>query len=184
MKMVIKLSSYLMIIMSLSSPQVASQDTSNIIGIFEGEWEGNATAYFPRDKNRENREEVVKAECKKILKDTYIQCSTSWTRTDGRTRTLMIFLNYDNENKNHEILFIYDNWPGKVKYKLYYNEEERKFTGSDTFTAPGGIAAEERVEWFISTDGSEIRCIEYNHYVTDADGYWPKTFEFIWRRKK
>jgi hypothetical protein len=75
------------------------------------------------------------------------------------------------------------NGGGRVSYPLTYDSAKAEFAGTDTFRV-NGIPAEERVLWRISPDGSEIYGEEHNHLETDPDGYWPKTFEYIWRRKR
>jgi len=164
-----------------NSNQVDNKD--ELLDLFVGDWEGNATAYFPREEGREERKEIITVHAKKILKDTYIHCSSDWKNTKGGERQLEIFWNYDHHSEKYEILFLYDNWPGKVNYQLDYDLEKRTLNGYDTFTASGGVAAKEKVIWQISEDGNEIKSTEYNHYETDPEDYWAKSFEFVWRKK-
>ncbi len=153
----------------------------DVLNTFVGKWEGKATAFFPRDDDRPNRTEEVTVECRKLLKDTYIECSSVWTQPNGDYRELMTYWNYDRRSDKYEILFLYDNWPGKVNYQLEYDPETRTFTGHDTFTASGGVAAKEKVEWHISEDGNTITSTEFNQYETDPEDYWAKSFEFVWK---
>ena len=53
------------------------------------------------------------------------------------------------------------------------------FSGEDEFIATGGVKAFEKVTWSLSSDKKELRSTEYNHFETDPEGYWPKTFEFV-----
>lgn len=166
------------------SQKIPDKSEKPIIHQFEGRWQGKATAYFPRDQGKANRIETVRATGKKVLKDTYVELSSTWTQPNGEYRTLLTFWNYHSRNDSFQILYLYDNWPGRVDYKLSYDTLTRTFSGSDTFIAKGGIQAEEKVEWVISADGKEIRSIEYNHLATDQEDYWPKTFEFVLRREE
>ncbi len=160
------------------------EDKKELLDVFVGEWEGTATAFFEREPERENRIEEISMVCKKILKGNYIRCESKWTNTkNGRVRDLVIYWNYDRRSDNYDILFLYDNWPGKVNYKLEYDKEATKLTGGDTFTASGNIPAEEKVEWVFSDNGNEIISREFNHYETDPDDYWAKSFEFVLERK-
>ena len=152
------------------------------LDVFAGEWAGEATAYFPRREDRDDRHEDVELHCEQVLKNTYVQCRSSWTTTDGRTRELLVFWNFDEESDRYQILYLYDNWPGKVNYELAYDAATRTLKGSDTFEGPGGVAAKERVEWTFAEDGQEIRSTEFNRYATDPEGYWAKSFEFVLRR--
>lgn len=155
---------------------------SDIIQVFQGQWEGEATAYFPRDAQKPNRIESIKAEGKIILKNSYVELYSTWTQPNGEFRELLTLWNYHIKKDSFQILYLYDNWPGRVDYPLGFDSLTLTFNGYDTFIANGGIAAEEKVEWIISEDGKEIRSTEYNHLYTDPKDYWPKTFEFILRR--
>lgn len=170
------------IIIAQSSGDNLNIKDGKLISLLAGNWEGTATAYFEREEEREPRFEEVSVNCETVLKDTYAKCYSVWTTPQGISRELLIFWNYDVRSENYEILFLYDNWPGKVNYKLDFDEEKKLLNGYDTFTASGGVAAEEKVTWQISQDGNEIRSTEYNHYETDPDDYWAKSFEFVWRR--
>ena len=154
-----------------------------LLNAFVGEWGGEATAYFPRDKDRKNRKEKVVVTGKKILGESYIECNTNWTQSSGENRELNIYLNYDKKKSLIDILFLYDDWPGKVNYLLGYDEKSRTLSGVDTFTTSKGIKGKERVEWWISEDHSIIVGREYNHYETDPEDYWPMSFEFEWKRR-
>ncbi len=158
-------------------------DPAAILDVFVGEWQGTATAWFPRLDDREPRRESVEATCSKTLKGTYAEFRSTWTQPDGKSRDLIIFWNYDARRDSFQILFLYDNWPGKVQYALHYDSLKRLFKGYDTFTGRDGVPAQERVEWRISEDGNTIYGREFNHYQTDPEGYWPQTFEFVWQRK-
>ncbi|WP_422359582.1 hypothetical protein [Reichenbachiella sp.] len=155
-----------------------------ILHAFVGEWTGEATAYYPRDTSKESRFESIRAVGKKMLKETYVEIQSTWTQADGTSRELLELVNYHVRKDSFQVLYLYDNWPGRVDYPLSYNEETRTFNGYDTFIARGGIPAEEKVEWILSEDGLEIRGTEYNRLSTDPDGYWPKTFEYVLRRKE
>lgn len=161
----------------------ANQGKTSILLSFEGNWTGSAIAYFPRDKERPNRTETIVASGQKTLKGSYIQLNSTWTQPNGDYRTLLTFWNYHVRKDSFQILYLYDNWPGRVDYALSYDSANRTFKGYDTFMARGNVPAEEKVEWIISEDGNEIRSIEYNHLATDPEGYWPKTFEFVLRRE-
>ncbi len=160
-----------------------SDAATKILQSFVGEWEGSATAYYPRQEDKTPRKEMITVNARKMLKDTYVECSSVWTQPNGDYRELMIYWNYNTRADSFQILFFYDNWPGRVNYKLHFDPESRTLNGYDTFTGRGGVPAEEKVVWQISQDGNEIRCTEYNHYQTDPEDYWPTTFEFVWRRK-
>ncbi|MEO9802689.1 MAG: hypothetical protein ABJF04_05540 [Reichenbachiella sp.] len=160
----------------------AQSYNSKILHVFEGNWTGSATAYFPRDTTKENRIESIEAAGKKVLKDTYIEISSTWTQANQDYRTLLTLWNYHVRKDSFQILYLYDNWPGRVDYTLSYDSTARTFYGYDTFMARGNIPAEEKVEWVISEDGNEIRSTEYNHLSTDPKDYWPKTFEFVLKR--
>ena len=191
MKLFITLSLAALIIFGNQNTSVAQSQLNTIDSIkaakvlnaFIGEWEGDATAYFPRDKDRKNRKEKVVVSGKKILNGNYIECNANWTQSNGENRELNIYLNYDKKKSLIDILFLYDDWPGKVNYPLGYDEKSRTLTGVDTFTTSKGVKGKERVEWWISEDHSIIVGREYNHYETDAEDYWPMSFEFEWKRK-
>ncbi len=158
-------------------------DSIRHLAFFTGEWEGTGRAYYPREKDRSPRDETVSAGCRPILRGTYMECRMVWTQRDGRSRELIAYWNYNRDRQAYEILFLYDDWGGKVNYPLDFDPIRREFTGSDTFRVKG-IAAKEKVKWRISPDGNEIQGVEYNHLETDPEGYWPLTFEFVWRRKR
>ena len=158
-------------------------DPASVLNSFVGKWSGNATAYYPRDSTKKTRYETIEAIGRKILKDTYVEMQSTWTQENGESRELFILWNYHIKKDSFQILFLYDNWPGRVDYPLSYDPISRTLKGYDTFIARGGISAEEKVEWQISEDGKEIRGTEYNHLATDPEDYWPKTFEYILRRE-
>lgn len=170
---------------SVSLGQAPETDFSpdEVLEQFIGRWQGSATARFPRRPERALRQESVVADCKKALKATYVECRSQWTSTEGAIRELRMFWNFHPSEGQFEILYLYDNWPGKVQYLLEYDAEARTLTGRDSFEGPGGIAAEEVVTWQFAEDGQSIKSSEQNHYVTDPDDYWPTTFEFTWRRQ-
>lgn len=187
--MKIKINKTLILLLFTCCSAFAQQGAKNfdplpILHTFIGEWTGDATAYYPRDSSRTTRFETIQAVGKKMLKETYVELSSTWTQKDGSTRELLQLLNYHVRKDSFQVLYLYDNWPGRVDYPLSYNEETRTFKGYDTFMARGGIPAEEKVEWVISEAGDEIRGTEYNHLATDPEGYWPKTFEYVLRRKE
>lgn len=160
-----------------------STNVERILEVFVGEWEGHATAYFPRNENRSNREETVSAVCTKVLGGNYIQCITNWTQQNGQSRELYIYFNYDKRNEVYKVLFLYDDWGEIVQYPITFDSENNVFRGVDTFTTSKGIKGEEHVEWWFSEDGNEIRGKEFNHYETDQEDYWPQSFDFVWKRK-
>ena len=162
---------------------IDSVKAAKLLDAFVGNWEGEATAYFPRDKEKKNRKEKVFVTGKTILGGSYVECNTNWTQSSGENRELNIYLNYDKKKNLVDILFLYDDWPGKVTYPLGYDEKSRSLTGVDTFTTSKGVKGKERVEWWISEDHSIIVGREYNHYETDPEDYWPMSFEFEWRKK-
>ena len=164
------------------SSNAAPPDSGTAHLQFVGSWEGTSTLYRPRDTTRDIRVETVRAVCDSILKGTYVRCQSRWTREDGRYRDLNIYWNYNALDSLYDILFLYDDWPGKVNYPLTYDAENREFTGVDTFTTPKGVAARERVSWTISADGNTIVGTEHNHFATDPPDYWPMSFKFIWHR--
>ena len=147
-----------------------------------GKWEGKATAYYPREKSKKPRVETVKVECTKALKGTYVECISVWTSEAGNSRELRTFFNYDQRKEFYDILYLYDNWSGKVNYGLYYDPKTKMFSGQDYFMAKGTIPAEEKVTWQISDDGKTVTSFEYNHYETEKADYWPKSFEFTWNK--
>lgn len=163
---------------TLASPP----DSATAHYAFIGTWDGTATLFRPRDTTRDVRIEAVHAICDTILKGTYVRGAAIWTREDGRARELNVYWNYDETTGQYPILFLYDDWPGKVTYPLDYDPDRREFTGVDTFTTPQGVAAKERVSWIISEDGNEITGTEHNHFATDPDDYWPLFFKFTWKR--
>jgi hypothetical protein len=173
-----------MVLAMLAGP-VLAEDASSASGVpdlFLGKWEGTATAFFPRDPERQPRRESVTAECTHALKDTYVRCRTTWVSEAGDSRELLIFWNHNSRENNVQVLYLYDNWPGKVNYPLEWDPETRTITGADTFTAADNVAAEERVRWQFAADGTEISSIEENHYSTDPEDYWARSFEFTWQR--
>lgn len=149
-----------------------------------GKWEGTATAYFPREKGKKPRVESVLVDCRSAMKGTYVECSSTWTEENGQSRELRTFFNFDQKKNFYDILYLYDNWAGKVNYALYFDPSSKTFSGSDYFMAKGTIQAEEKVTWKISDDGMTVEGNEFNHYDTDKADYWPKTFEFTWRKVK
>jgi len=167
---------------SVWTPAFAA-DSTTLMDKYVGRWEGTGTLYYPRDTSRAPRIEHVVASFERVLKGTYVEGNTSWTRTtDGRVRDLKIFFNYDDEQKAYQVLFLYDNWGGIVRYPLTVDTASWLLKGQDTFSAPDGTPAEEHVEWWFSDDGQEIGCREYNHYGSDPEGFWPLNFEFVWKR--
>lgn len=169
-----------------SSAQKNSEnfDPLPVLQFFVGQWSGEATAYFPRDSTKANRHETIRATGKKMLKDSYIEISSIWTQPDGTHRQLLEFINYHVRKDSFQVLYLYDNWPGRVDYPLSYDPDSKTFEGYDTFMARGGVPAEEKVVWKVAKDGSEIRGTEYNHLATDPDDFWPKTFEYVLRREE
>lgn len=95
-----------------NSNTIDSIKAINLLNTFIGEWEGEATAYFPRDKDRKNRKEKVVVTGKTILGGSYLECNTNWTQSNGENRELNIYLNYDKKKSLIDILFLYDDWPG------------------------------------------------------------------------
>lgn len=147
-----------------------------------GAWRGEATLSYPREEKRSARLETVEAECRYILKNTYIQCDTAWTREDGQVRTFRLHFNYNHLDEAYQTLFIYDNWPRQVSYLFNYDVEANAYIGLSAFEDSIGVSGQERTLWRITNDGNEIRSEEYNHLETDPANYWPKYFEFVWRR--
>lgn len=147
-----------------------------------GNWEGVAKRYNPRDSIQKIEIESIHASCKAILDSTYIECTTVWKSNNGSKRNLNIYFNYNSRQDLYDILFLYDNWPGKVNYPLKYSEADNTFKGRDDFIAKGGIQAEEKVSWQILDNGNRIISIENNHFNNEEENYWPKVFEFEWNR--
>jgi len=159
-------------------PEKSIKDLNFLIGA----WRGEATLSYPREVNRNARSETVEAECRYILKETYIQCDTAWTREDGDTRTFRLHFNYNSLDHAYQTLFIYDNWPRQVSYLLAYDAKAGVYAGQSDFEDSEGVSGQERIFWRVSEDGNEIHSEEYNHLETEPVDYWPKYFEFVWRK--
>ena len=166
---------------TISSAQGEENSIRNL-DFFIGEWRGEATLSYPREEGREPREETVAVSCNYILKDTYIQCDTAWTRADGRTRTFRLHFNHIEEDNVFQTLFIYDNYPHHVSYPLRFDAKTNAYLGSSDFEMDDGVAGSERIVWRVSEDGKEISCEEFNHLETDPDDFWPRNFQFTWRK--
>ena len=182
-----------MILLSAIQPNLYSQSQSStidstnakdLLNVFIGKWNGRGTAFYPRVKDRLDREETVTATGTKVLGGNYIQCSVKWTRKDGQSSELLIFFNFNVNINRYQVLFLYDDKGEIVYYPLTYYPKERVFKGENKFTTSNGVAAERRIEWWISEDGNEIRGREFNHFATDPENYWPRNFEFVWKRKQ
>lgn len=171
-------------IFALIAPAYAQDDGRSIrdLDFFIGDWEGRSTFLYPRDETREPAHEDVRASCSAILKETYIQCDTTWTRADGRIRTFRLHFNYNDRDDGYQTLFIYDNWPRNVSYLLQYDDAEGAYVGRTTFETGEGVAGEERVVWRVSDDGREIRSEEFTRLETDTNDELLKSFEFVWRK--
>lgn len=170
---------------ALTAPAIAAEKSLDDFAFLIGEWEGRSTFLFEREEGREPVHEDVRATCGYILKKTYIQCDTQWTRDgDGRKRTFRVHFNYNALDETHQILFLYDNWPRHFAYPLKFDETENAFVGLSTFENSDGVEGNERVLWSVSQDGNEVRSREYNHLATDPEDYYAQSFEFIWRRAK
>ena len=136
-----------------TEPSIADLD------FFIGEWEGNSRFFYPREPEREDAFEASCTSCKYILKETYIQCDTSWTRnSDQRTRTLRLMLNYNALDEGYQVLYIYDNWPRHVSYLIHYDEEIGAYVGMSDFEDGAGATGKERIEWRVSADGTAGVC--------------------------
>lgn len=175
---------FVLVVLSLIFHKVQCQDNSYLkeFKLLEGKWVGKSETYYPRDSSKEKRIEEVQVECQYILKATYMECKSKWTDQNENTRDLRIYFTYNSREKHHDILFLYDNWPGKVNYPLYYDSLKNKFTGSDNFISSGNIKAMEKVEWFLDEKENKIISREYNHFENESDTFWPKTFEFTWQK--
>lgn len=147
-----------------------------------GAWEGQTTFFFPRDNDREPAHEEADRTCQYILANNYIQCDSTMTRSDGRSRSLRSHFNYDPEETAYQALYIYDNWAGHVTYHIRRGEEANTYVAFMDYTTPEGVAADERIEWRLSEDGRKWRVSEFHHLPTDPDGYWAKNFEVDLRR--
>lgn len=174
---------FLMALLCLSTSIAAQHDaklTTKDLDFFIGEWKGEAVHYYPRDVSRETRTESVSAICDYILNQTYIKCETVWTTEGGKERKFLLHLNALEDT--YQLLFMYDNWPRHVSYPLQYIAEKGIYMGESSFVGGDGIVGEERVEWLISEDKSEIVSKEYNHLSSDKEGYWAHYFKFRWKR--
>lgn len=182
--MMLKFRVFLLLLLAAPGAVVAGESLpgGQVLDRFMGRWHGTATAYFPRRPERETRDETVEVNCERALKETYVECHSKWTDQAGVMRELRMFWNYHPRDGRFEILYLYDNWPGKVQYLLDYDPEKRSLTGRDSFEGPGGVSAEEIVSWQFAADGQTIRSTEQNHFATDAGDYWPVMFEFTWQR--
>ena len=147
-----------------------------------GAWRGEATLSYPREKNRDARLETVAAECGYILKNTYIQCDTVWTRDGGISRTFRLHFNYNNLDHAYQTLFVYDSWPRHVSYLVNYDTKADAYIGLSDFEDEEGVSGQERILWRVSEDGNEIHSEEYIHLEAEPADYWPKNFEFVWRK--
>lgn len=169
---------------SASTGQTEPFTPTQFLDAFIGEWEGTATAWYPREDGRPPREETVRVTCRPVLNGTYVECHSVWTTGTGTSRELLTFWNYDQEVDSVNILFLYDNWAGKVLYPLSFDPESRELRGYDTFTASGNIPAEERVSWHLSGDLDTIQGTAFIHYQTDPEDYRPQSFRFVLKRKR
>lgn len=159
----------------------AVQDESDLLlPGFIGDWEGEAVAYNPLQPERGERREDISAICRPVLSESYVQCDARWSAESGTSRELLIFWNALAEVGRYEILYLYDNWPGKVQYPLDFDSDTRTLTGYSQFEA-GDRTAEERVRWIFSEDGNVISSEEHVRYEGDPD--WLLSFEFTWRRR-
>ena len=181
-----KLTATLPLLLTLFTPSLSLADELEKsiadLDFLIGDWRGEAVLSYPREDGRDPRRENVEASCAYILNNTYIQCDTAWTREDGATRTFRLHFNYNALDEGYQTLFVYDNWPRHVSYLLHYDDNKGAYVGRSEFEDDDGVAGEERVIWRVAADGSEIQSEEYNHLETDPDDYWPRYFEFVWRK--
>lgn len=164
-----------------NSMQISKDEpTAEDLGFLIGDWAGEALHFYPREPGRLQRKEESRAECKYILRETYVQCDTVWTSEDGPERRLR--LHFNAMGSAYQVLFLYDNWPHHVAYPLTYDLDRRVFRGSSSFQNSDGTEGFERVEWNVSEDEREVVVQEYNHFATDPEDYWARYFKFTWRR--
>lgn len=184
----LKPASALPLLLALLAPSFSlAEETEKSISDLDfliGDWRGEAVLSYPREESRDPRHENVVAACAYILKNTYIQCDTEWTREDGVTRSFRLHFNYNALDEGYQTLFVYDNWPRHVSYLLHDADKLGAYVGTSEFEDDDGVSGQERVIWRVSADGSEIRSEERNNLETDPADYWPKYFEFVWRKQK
>ena len=147
-----------------------------------GDWTGQSTFTYPREAGRTKSHEDVRAHCAHILKNTYIQCDTWWTNSEGRTRIFRLHFNYSKLDNAYQTLFVYDNWPRHVSYFLNYDEARNVYVGESDFEDAEGQGGRERIEWRVSADRRELHSQETNNLDGEPEDYWPKYFEFTWRK--
>lgn len=177
--------SYLYVALIAMTPCAALAEESKATTVADldfliGVWSGRSTFLYPREDGRAPAHEEAQATCAYILNETYIQCDTAWARPDGRRRAFR--LHFNTLEDGYQTLFLYDNWPRHVSYVLRYDSGNGVYIGGGSFVDSNGVAGEERVEWRFSADGTEVRSEEFNHLEGDPGDYWPKYFEFVWRK--
>lgn len=146
-----------------------------------GDWEGTATNFHASRPGRDPTIETMTRSCAFILKDTYIRCLDTMTRSDGRNRTISVHFNYNNRRNRYQSLYVYDDWHRHLSY-LMVARSRHSFTGLLNLDEEDHGTGFERINWNISEDGKEFRQSEFVQAEPEAERSWIKGFEFVVRK--
>ncbi|MGE0594843.1 MAG: hypothetical protein AB7P07_00635 [Hyphomonadaceae bacterium] len=146
-----------------------------------GEWRGDAAFLRPFQPDAGPLRETVEAECRYILRETYVQCHTRWTRPDtGRIREVVMLWNFNEQSGQLEALFLASNYGAESGYAVHWDERERAFVGLTSTQTPDGAPAQERSLYIPGADGATFEGREFVMPANAAE--WVQTFRFHWRR--
>lgn len=152
------------------------------LNFFLGHWEGEGAFLRPFDAGAAPIPETVRASCEYVLAEAYIQCATTWTRTNGRQRSVLMFWNFNDVSGAYEGLFLASNYGQEASYPIRWDEAEGAFVGETTTSMPDGRPATERAVYRVSADRRVLNVDEFVRPNDTPDAAWARTYAYVWRR--
>ena len=124
--------------------------------------------------------ETSRTSCRPALRGRYIECLTTFSRTQGRGRDVLSFYVYNPETRRLESRVQDSNWGGITSIALGWDEGERAWVGLVPTRDPQGRPATERVVIRLSADGNALEHSELLR--VDGSEQWTETFRWTMRR--
>ena len=160
----------------LAAPRKGETRSVRELAFLLGQWTGKAELRPVGRPGTASVQETSQTLCQPVLKGTYVQCATTFSRADGRSRSVISYFNYDPESGSMRERVLATGWGGISDYPIAFEAGAREWVGSSRTTDAQGRPADERITWNVLPDGRTINHLEA--YRSEGSSEWLETFRW------
>lgn len=160
----------------LAAPRKGEARSVRELAFLLGQWTGKAELRLADRPGTAPIQESSQTLCQPALKGTYVQCATTFSRADGRSRSVISYFNYDPDSRSMRERVLATGWGGISDYPIDFDAGAREWVGRSRTTDAQGRPADERIIWRNLPDG---RTIEHSEaYQSEGSSEWVQTFRW------